>query len=318
MSEQAITISDDSRREIIIQRNKNNITQENLGYMTSIKKSIIRDIENGKTIPTDREIYQIEKVLGIKIRFSINVDITINDIKRNWKLIEYAKKPTPEMDEIAVKKNWQALEFVKNKTPYLCALAVEKNWRAMKFIDNQTTELCTLAFKQDWKCIKFMKIQHPEACYAAVKNNGLSIEYIIDQTPELCSLAIQQNWKALEHIKKQTNELCSEAIAQNYLAITRVRKPTHRLCIKAIDKNFEAIKIITFRPLLLMKENASPLIEDHCGICLENHLSSTDTWSQLLACRHKFHTKCFMLCYKGSAIKKCPLCRTNYFIPEEN
>ena len=85
----------------------------------------------------------------------------------------------------------------------------------------------------------------------------------------------------------------------------------------ADDKNFEAIKIIKFRPLLLIKENASPLTEDHCGICLEDHLTSTATWCKLIACRHKFHTKCFMLCHKGSDIKKCPLCRTDYFISEK-
>jgi transcriptional regulator with XRE-family HTH domain len=308
-----LVLSIESRNELIKNRLNKNMSQEHLGLVIAIKKSIIRDIENGKILPTDREFQVLEKFFNIKLKLNINskFELTEEDIKSDWRLIEFMKNPSDSICELAVNLNWQALEFIENKTPKLCHSAVKKNWRAIKFIENQTIELCDLAFKQDWRCIRYLKIQRPDICKIAVTNNGLSIQYIIDQTEDLCILAVEQNWRSLDLVKRQTEEICLKAIENNYLAITKVKKQTHKLCLKAIEQNINAIKVITLRPLKLVKISG-PLTDDNCGVCLDN--SSDSNWCQLLMCKHKFHVKCFNMC-DTNLIKKCPLCRTEYLIP---
>jgi DNA-binding XRE family transcriptional regulator len=307
-----ITLSIKSRNEIMQERNIRGLTQENFAFQINISKKDMRDIENGKKLPNDKEINSIEKVLNITLIFDCNFEITFNDVKYDWKLLQYVKNQTSEMCEIAVSKSWQAIKYVKNQTPKLCEIAAKKNWRALEFIKKQTPDICKYAFENDWHAIKFIQFQTPEICEIAVKNNGLSIQYVIKQTDDLCELAVNQNWKALLYIENQTKELCIAAIKKNYLAIELVRRPTQSIYMKAIDIDIKALKLIKIRPLKLVI-SSTPLTDDCCSICQSN---DDEPWSKLIMCKHKFHTKCFQLC-DSSIHKKCPLCRTVYQLEEE-
>lgn len=302
-----ITLSIDSRNEIMQKRNKRGFTQENFAFQINISKKDMRDIENGKKILTDKQINSIEKLLNITLIFDCNFEITIDDVKYDWKLLQYVKNQSPEMCEVAVSKSWQAIKFVKKQTPKLCEMAAKKNWRALEFIKKQTPEICKYAFENDWHSIQFIKFLTPEICEAAVKNNGLSIQYIIPQTNDLCELAVTQNWKALKFIENQTKEICIAAIKKNYLAIELVRKPTQSICMKAIEMDIKALKLIKTRPLKLVI-SSTPLTEDCCSIC---HTNDEEPWCKLIMCKHKFHKKCFQLC-DSRINKNCPLCRTVY------
>jgi DNA-binding XRE family transcriptional regulator len=307
-----ITLSNESRTEIMQERNKRKITQSELAFQINIPKKDMRDIEIGKKILTDKEITNIEKFLNITLIFDCNFEITLDDIKYDWRLLQFVKNQTLEMCEIALSKSWQAIKYVKNQTPKLSEIAAKKNWRALEFIKRQTPEICKHAFENDWHSIQFIQFQTPEICAVAVKNNGLSIQYIIKQTDELCELAVSQNWKALRFIKNQTKEICITAIKKNYLAIELVNNPSESICLKAIEINTKAIKFIKMRPLKLII-SSTPLTDDCCSICQSN---DDEPWSKLLMCKHKFHTKCFQLC-DSSIHKKCPLCRTIYQLEEE-
>ena len=308
----SITLSIDSRTEIMQERNKRNITQSDLAFQINIPKKDMRDIENGKKIPNDKEIHSIEKILNITLIFDCSFDITIDDIKYDWKLLQYVKNQTLEMCEVAVSKSWQAIKYVKKQTPKLCEMAAKKNWRSLEFIKKQTPDICKSAFENDWHAIQFIQFQTPEICEVAVKNNGLSIQYVIQQTDYLSELAVNQNWKALKFVKNQTKEICIAAIKKNYLAIELVRMPTQSICLKAIEIDIKAIKLIKMRPLRLVI-SSTPLTDDCCSICQSN---DDEPWSKLIMCKHKFHTKCFELCdYR--IYKNCPLCRTVYQLEEE-
>ena len=51
-----------------------------------------------------------------------------------------------------------------------------------------------------------------------------------------------------------------------------------------------------------------------CAICLDD-LEETD--KIILKCSHQYHFKCFMDCVSESLqFKKCPLCRTTFYLPE--
>jgi len=307
-----ITLSIDSRKEIMQQRMKKGLSQIELANLISIPKTNMRDIENGKLIPNDKTISILEKELNIVLSFDCNLEITIDDIKINWRLIQYVKNQNHEICEIAVTKNWQAIKFIRNQTPKLCELAVKKNWRALEFIKKQTPELCKYGFENDWHCIQYLKFQTPEISEIAVKNNGLSIQYIIEQTDSLCELAVTHNWKALKFVRNQTKNVCIAALKNNYMAIEMVRNQTESICLKALEIDWKALKFIKLRPLKLVK-NSTPLTDDCCSICQTNE---EENWYQLIRCKHKFHSSCFDLCDKSS-YKKCPLCRTEYVLPEE-
>jgi DNA-binding XRE family transcriptional regulator len=307
-----ITLSHKSRNEIMLERNKRNLTQSDLAFQMNIPKKDMRDIENGKKILNDKEINNIEKFLNITLIFDCDFEITIDDIYNDWRLLQYVKNQTLEMCEIAISKSWQAIKYVKNQTPKLCEMVAKKNWRSLEFIKKQTPEICKNAFENDWHSIQFIQFQTPEICKVAVKNNGLSIQYIIEQTNDLCELAVTQNWKALKFVKNQTLEISISAIKKNYLAIEFVRNPTQFICLKAIEIDIRALKLIKLRPLKLIM-SSTPLTDDCCSICQSN---DDEPWSKLLMCKHKFHTKCFQLC-DTSIYKKCPLCRTVYQLEEE-
>lgn len=100
-----ITLSIESRKEIMQMRQIRNMTQNELAFQMNIAKKDMRDIETGKKFPNDKEIYTIEKMFNIALKFDCNFEITLDDIKYNWKLLQFVKNQTPEMCEIAVSKN---------------------------------------------------------------------------------------------------------------------------------------------------------------------------------------------------------------------
>ena len=88
-------------------------------------------------------------------------------------MIKLNKKPSDEVQKLAVKQTGFAIEYIKEPSVEIQKLAVEQNAYAIMYIPKeiQTLELCILAVSKFCYSIQFIKDEFKEDCEKHIKNN---------------------------------------------------------------------------------------------------------------------------------------------------
>ena len=143
-------------------------------------------------------------------------------LRHDGTALEYVKKQTKEICEIAV-KNGAALRYVRDqfKTEELCASAVKYNSFELKYVDEQyqSEELCMIAVSSQGSALEYVKEQYKtdKICETAVQrchHDGETLRFVTNQTEKICTLAVWHNSYAIKYVKDEFKEkvLCEMAL----------------------------------------------------------------------------------------------------------
>ena len=188
--------------------------------------------------------------------------------EKDYKGLQYVKKPTNEICFSAIQKNYSALQYIKEQTDKMCIFAVQKNYNALQYVKEQTNEICIEAVKNNGCALQYVEkhLKTKEMCIEAVKNNGRALQhvekhlqteemcfnavawcgknlnYVDDQTEEICMTAIKRDSNNLQYIRDQTDEECLISVRDNGFTLRFVKKQTPEIVTEALKRHKNAKK----------------------------------------------------------------------------
>ncbi len=175
---------------------------------------------------------------------NLNEKEIIKMIEQNPTRIAEIENPTEDMKKAALKGNGMMIKFMKKPSVELQRLAVKSDPLSIEHIDNLDEEVAISSVRALWNSLKYIKNPNEKIIEEAVKSKGWAIQYVENPSEELKLLAVNKDYDAIKYIKNPSEEVQEAAVLNYWGAIRFIEKPTLKVKRLSVIKDEEAINYI--------------------------------------------------------------------------